>query len=84
MSARPTSMVAAIVTRMAERPWHTLGSAFLLGAWLALDPPRAPRNGVVRAAFAIVGSLALRIAREVALADLVDRAARPMQPPIQH
>ncbi|HEU4731699.1 MAG TPA: hypothetical protein VFT22_27575 [Kofleriaceae bacterium] len=83
-AAQPTSTLAALEARIAEHPWRTLGGAFLLGAWLGLDPPRAPRNAVARTAFAMVGSLALRIARELALGSLAGRTARPMQPPIQH
>ncbi|HET7505938.1 MAG TPA: hypothetical protein VFK02_33190 [Kofleriaceae bacterium] len=84
MTAPSTSVIAALEARVAEHPWRTLGSALLLGAWLGLDPPHAPRNGVARAAFAMVGSLALRVARELALGELVDRTARQMQPPIRH
>lgn len=80
MSAGQPAAIASLVARVTEHPWRTLGSAFLLGAWLGLDPPRAPRNALARTAFAMIGSIALRVAREVALGELVSRAARPMPP----
>jgi hypothetical protein len=76
--------VAALEARVAGHPWRTLGAAFLLGAWFGIEPPHAPRNAVARAAFAMVGSLAIRVVREVALGELVGRAARPMQNPTQN
>jgi hypothetical protein len=80
MSAVQPSAIASLEARMAEHPWRTLGGAFLLGAWLGLEPPRAPRNAFARAAFAMIGSIALRVAREVALGELVSRVAWPMPP----
>ena len=77
MSAQ-ISAVASLEARVAEHPWRTLGGAFLLGAWLGLEPPRVPRSALTRAAFAMIGSIAIRVAREVALGELVSRAVRPI------
>ena len=77
MTAPPTSAVASLGTRVVEQPWRMLGGAFLLGAWVGFDPPRAPRNSWARAAFAMVGSLALRVMREGAVLELAQRAVRP-------
>lgn len=80
MTGPSKAVLAELEARITEHPWRTLGSAFLLGAWLALDPPHAPRNGVARAAFAMVGSLAIRVARELALGDLVEHMAQRRSP----
>ena len=77
MSA-PISAVASLEARVAAHPWRTLGGAFLLGAWLGLEPPRVPRSAFTRAAFAMIGSIAIRVAREVALGELVSRAVQPI------
>lgn len=58
---------------MAKHPWRTLGGAFLLGAWVGLDPPYVPRNRIARAVFAMIGSMTIRVMREVALRELVGR-----------
>jgi hypothetical protein len=76
----PPSAVASLAACVMAQPWRTLGAAFLLGAWLGLDPPRVPRNAVARTAFAMVGSIVIRVMREVALRELVVRAARPAHP----
>jgi hypothetical protein len=76
------SALATLEARVTAHPWRTLGTAFLLGAWLGLEPPHVPRSAFARAAFAMVGSLALRIAREVALGNLAEHAiARPRGAP---
>lgn len=75
--ASQASVAAALEARVAAHPWRTLGTAFLLGAWLGFEPPHAPRSKFARAAFAMVGSLALRVAREVALGELAWHALRP-------
>lgn len=86
MPSSPRSAVASLAACVMAQPWRTLGAAFLLGAWLGLDPPRVPRNAVARTAFAMVGSIVIRVMREVALRELVARAARaartaqPVQP----
>jgi hypothetical protein len=72
-----TSAVASLEARVAAHPWRTLGTAFLLGAWLGFEPPHVPRGKFARAAFAMVGSIALRVAREIALGDLAWRTLRP-------
>jgi hypothetical protein len=82
MSALEPSVFATLQARVAAHPWRTLGGAFLVGAWLGFDPPRAPRNGFVRAAFAIVGSLTIRVAREIALGELLARTAQPISRPM--
>jgi hypothetical protein len=69
-TAERSSIIASLEARVADQPWRTLGGAFLLGAWVGLDPPRAPRNTWVRAGFAIIGSITLRVVREVALREL--------------
>jgi hypothetical protein len=74
------SAITSLEARVAEHPWQTLCGAFLLGAWLGFEPPRAPRNALARAAFAMIGSIAIRVAREVALGELVARAVRPAPP----
>jgi len=68
-----TPTLAALEASVTERPWRTLGGAFLLGAWLGLEPPHVPRNRIGRAVFAMVGSIAIRVAREIALRELVGR-----------
>ena len=73
-----SSILASLEARVAEHPWQTLGGAFLLGAWIGLDPPRAPRNPFARAVFAMIGSLAIRVVREVAIRDLAARAAQTL------
>ena len=72
--APEASVVATLAARVAEHPWRTLGAAFLLGAWLGLEPPHVPRGALARSAFAMVGSIALRVAREVVLGDLARHA----------
>lgn len=74
MRAAPPSAIEVLEARMTEHPWRTLGAAFLLGAWLGLEPPHVPRSGFARATFAMVGSIALRVAREMALGNLAEHA----------
>ncbi|HEX8114185.1 MAG TPA: hypothetical protein VF516_40930 [Kofleriaceae bacterium] len=76
MRATPPSAIAVLEARVTEHPWRTLGTAFLLGAWLGLEPLHVPRSRFARAAFAMVGSLALRVAREIALGNLAEHALR--------
>jgi hypothetical protein len=76
MTTMRPSPIASLEARVGEHPWQTLGSAFLLGAWVALDPPRAPRNRLARTAFAMIGSVALRVMREVVLREFVERSVR--------
>ena len=78
MTAMQPPAIASLEARVAEHPWRTLGSAFLLGAWVGLDPPRVPRNRLARTAFAMIGSVALRVMREVVLRDLVERSVRDL------
>lgn len=80
MTAAQPSAIAALEARVTEHPWRTLGAAFLLGAWLGLEPPHVPRSGFARAAFAMVGSIALRVAREIALGHLVEQTIRARPP----
>jgi len=70
--------IASFEARVVEHPWRTLGGAFLLGAWVGLDPPRVPRNRFARSAFAMIGSVALRVMREVVLRELVERSVRDL------
>lgn len=83
MRTPPPSAIGVLEARVTEHPWRTLGTAFLLGAWLGLEPPHVPRSGFARAAFAMVGSIALRVAREIALGNLAEHAirARPRSVP---
>jgi hypothetical protein len=83
MTTPPRSAITVLETRMTEHPWRTLGTAFLLGAWLGLEPPHVPRSAFARAAFAMVGSIALRVVREIALGNLAEHAfqARPRGAP---
>jgi len=76
MQTPRTSVVATLQARVAEHPVRTLGAAFLLGAWLGLEPLHVPRSNFARAAFAMVGSIALRVAREIVLGDLAWHALR--------
>jgi hypothetical protein len=76
MTGAQPSAIATLQARVAEHPWRTLGTAFLLGAWLGLEPPHAPRSGFARAAFAMVGSIALRVMREVAVGNLAEHVIR--------
>jgi hypothetical protein len=71
------SALATLEARVAEQPWRTLGGVFLLGAWVGYQQPRAPRNPLTRAALAMIGSLVLRMARDLALRELVNRATGP-------
>jgi hypothetical protein len=80
MTSVSRSALASLQARVLAHPWRTLGGAFLLGAWLGIDPPRAPRNAVARTVFALIGSVAIRVAREVALGELIERTARPNPP----
>jgi RsiW-degrading membrane proteinase PrsW (M82 family) len=57
-------------------PWHLVVGAFLLGAWLGTDPPHVPHNRVVRAAFAMIGSVAVRLARDAAFRELLAGGVR--------
>ncbi|MBS1117788.1 MAG: hypothetical protein H6Q90_16 [Deltaproteobacteria bacterium] len=75
------SFASSLETRMAEHPWRMLVGAFLVGAWVGLDPPRVPRNRVARAAFAMIGSIAVRVARELALREFLERATRAPHDP---
>jgi hypothetical protein len=72
------SVVAALEARVAKHPWRMLGTAFLLGAWLGLEPPHVPRSRFARAAVAMVGSLTLRVVREIALGNLAEHAIQAM------
>lgn len=78
MTAMQPPAIASLEARVVEHPWRTLGSAFLLGAWVGLDPPRVPRNRLARTAFAMIGSVALRVMREVVLRELVERSVRDL------
>ena len=71
MIAVQTSTFAALEANIAEHPWRTLGGAFLLGAWVGLQPPHVPRNRIARAVFAMIGSMTIRVVREIALRELV-------------
>jgi hypothetical protein len=83
MTEVPSSAAATVRTLVEAHPWRTLGSAFLIGAWLGLDPPHAPRNRLLRSAYAMVGSLAIRVARDAALRDLIARTVRPETHPAE-
>ena len=72
-AVQTTSTLTALETNFAEHPWRTLGGAFLLGAWVGFDPPRVPRNRIARAVFAMIGSMTIRVVRDVALRELVGR-----------
>ena len=76
MRPPPPSAIAVLEAHVAEHPWRSLGTAFALGAWLGLEPPHVPRSGFARAAFAMIGSLTLRVAREIALGNLAEHAIR--------
>ena len=78
MTAARTSVLAALEARVEENPWRAVGGAFLLGAWVGAHPPRAPRNRWVRAAFAMIGSIAVRGIREIALRELIARVSGPL------
>jgi hypothetical protein len=68
-----TSTLTSLQARVAEHPWRTLGDAFLLGAWVALDPPHVPRNRIARAVFAMIGSMTIHVLRDVMLRELIRR-----------
>jgi hypothetical protein len=70
------SAVEVLQARVIAHPWRTLGTAFVLGAWLGLEPPHVPRSGFARAAFAMVGSIAFRVAKEITLGNLAEHAIR--------
>lgn len=76
--------MASLAARVRAQPWRTLGGAVLLGAWLGLDPPRVPRNAFARTTFAMIGAIAIRVMREVALRELVARAAQAARPDDRH
>lgn len=76
MTAAHISVLAALESRVAEGPWRMVGGAFLLGAWVGTHPRDAPRGPLTRAAFALLGSLVLRVLREFAFRELAERAAR--------
>jgi hypothetical protein len=78
MTGGHSSTLAAIEARVAEQPWRTLAGAFLLGAWVGFSPPRAPRNPLTRAVFAMIGSVALRAIHELALREFLGRTPQPM------
>ena len=82
MTTQEPSALASLQARVADHPWRTLGGALLVGAWLGFDPPRAPRNGLARTAFAIIGALAVRVARELALGQSILAAAQPSARPM--
>jgi hypothetical protein len=73
MTGQLTTTVASLRARIVEQPWQMLGGAFLLGAWVGFDPPHAPRNSWARAAFAMIGSIAIRLLREGALLQFAGR-----------
>lgn len=77
-----TSTLSTLEARLAKHPWRTLGGVFLLGAWVGHEPPHVPRNRIARAVFAMVGSMTIRVVREVALRELVGWAVavRPVPP----
>lgn len=77
MTAAHTSVLAWLESRVAEQPWRMAGGAFLLGAWVGAHPRDAPRGRLTRAAFAMLGTLALRVVRELAFRELAERVARP-------
>jgi len=55
-----------LAAAISKRPWHAVAAAFAIGAWLALEQPRAARTAVGRRLTATVGGIAIRIARELA------------------
>jgi hypothetical protein len=67
--------VAELEARIRADPWRAVGAAVVVGVWLGLDPPRVPRNRLVRGAFAMLGSVVVRLAREAALRELAGRVA---------
>jgi hypothetical protein len=77
VTAVQTPTLAALEASLAEHPWRTLGGVFVLGAWLGFEPPRVPRNRVARAVFAMIGSMTIRVMREVALRELTGRLLAP-------
>ncbi len=64
---------ATLRERLDEHPWRVIGGAFVVGAWLALDPPRLPRHRLGRTVFALIGSLTVRVVRELATRELLGR-----------
>jgi hypothetical protein len=68
-----TPTLTALEANFTEHPWRTLGGAFLLGAWFGYEPPRVPRNRIARAVFAMIGSMTMRVVRDVAVRELVGR-----------
>jgi hypothetical protein len=75
-----TSTLATLEANIAEHPWRTVGGAFLLGAWVGLEAPYVPRNRVARTAFAMIGSMTIRVMREVALRELLGRMVADRAP----
>lgn len=80
MTAVQTPTLATLEANIAEHPWRTVGGAFLLGAWVALEPPHIPRNRFARSAFAMIGSMTIRVMRDVALRALLGRMVADRAP----
>ena len=72
--------MASIEERFVKHPWQALGTAFLFGAWLGLEAP-VPRNRIARAMLAMIGSMTLRAAREVAMHELLGRLTNQIRAP---
>lgn len=68
--------LTTLEANIAEHPWRTVGGAFLLGAWVAFEPPHVPRSRLARAVFAMIGSMTIRVVRDVALRQLIGRVVR--------
>ena len=72
--------LAALEANVTAHPWRTLGGAMLLGAWAGYEAPLVPRNRLARAVFAMIGSMTIRVMREVALRELLGRAGADRPP----
>ncbi len=70
MMTSRTPTLDQLAARVERHPFATVGGAFLLGSWFALEAPQAQRGRTRRAAFALMSAVAGRIARELAVRQL--------------
>lgn len=63
--------------RIAGQPWLAVGAAALFGALLGFEPPRVrSRSKIGDAVLAVIGAVAVRLARDAAFRQLGELAKR--------
>jgi hypothetical protein len=70
MMAVRTPTLDRLAARVERHPFATVGGAFLVGSWFALEAPRAHHGRTRRAALALFSAVAGKVARELVVRQL--------------